>query len=135
MRAILTDFGLNPEHAHIINGHVPVKKGESPIKCGGRLFVIDGGISKAYQSTTGIAGYTLIFNSHSLTLAEHRPFRKATGSSIAQTNTRTRVVEAMPHRLLMAETDEGKALMTRIAALEALLRSYRDGLTREQRPG
>ena len=135
VRAILTDFGLNPEHAHIINGHVPVKKGESPIKCGGRLFVIDGGISKAYQSTTGIAGYTLIFNSHSLTLAEHRPFRKATGSSIAQTNTRTRVVEAMPHRLLMAETDEGKALMTRIAALEALLRSYREGLTREQKPG
>lgn len=135
VRAILTDFGLDPEHAHIINGHVPVKKGESPIKCGGRLFVIDGGISKAYQSTTGIAGYTLIFNSHSLTLAEHRPFRKATGNSIAQTNTKTRVVEAMPHRILMAETDEGRALMTRITALEALLRSYREGLIREQRPG
>ena len=135
VRAILTDFGLDPEHSHIINGHVPVKKGESPIKCKGRLFVIDGGISKAYQSTTGIAGYTLIFNSHSLTLAEHRPFQKATGSSIAQTFTKTRVVEAMPHRILMAETDEGKALTARIAALEALLRSYRDGLIREQRPG
>ena len=135
VRAILTDFGLDPDKSHIINGHVPVKKGESPIKCGGRLFVIDGGISKAYQSTTGIAGYTLIFNSNSLTLAEHRPFRRATGSSIAQTFTKTRVVEAMPPRILMAETDEGKALQTRIAALEALLRSYRDGLIREQKPG
>jgi fructose-1,6-bisphosphatase-3 len=133
VRRILADFGLDPEHSHIINGHVPVKKGESPIKCGGRLFVIDGGISKAYQSTTGIAGYTLIFNSHSLTLAEHRPFQRATRTSIAQTNTRTRVVEAMPHRILMGETDEGKALTVRIAALEALLRSYRDGLIREQR--
>ena len=135
VRAILEDFGLDPAHAHIINGHVPVKKGESPIKCGGRLFVIDGGIAKSYQSTTGIAGYTLIFNSHSLTLAKHQPFQKATGSSIAQTNTKTSVVEAMPHRILMAETDAGKALAVRISALEALLRSYRDGLIREQRPG
>ena len=133
VRAILKDFGLDPEHSHIINGHVPVKKGESPIKCGGRLFVIDGGISKAYQSTTGIAGYTLIFNSNSLTLAEHRPFQKATGTTIAQTNTKTRVVEAMPHRILMAETDEGKALQLRIDALQALLRCYRDGSIREQR--
>ena len=135
VRAILEDFGLDPETSHIINGHVPVKKGESPIKCGGRLFVIDGGISKAYQSTTGIAGYTLIFNSHSLTLAEHRPFRPATGSSVAQTNTRTRVVEIMPHRVLMAETDKGKALQSRITDLEALLRCYRDGLIRERKPG
>ena len=133
VRAILRDFGLDPDHSHIINGHVPVKKGESPIKCGGRLFVIDGGISKAYQSTTGIAGYTLIFNSHSLTLAEHRPFQKASGSSVAQTYTKTRVVEAMPHRILMAETDQGKALQTRIDALQALLRCYRDGLIREQK--
>ena len=133
VRRILEDFGLDPERSHIINGHVPVKKGESPIKCGGRLFLIDGGISKAYQSTTGIAGYTLIFNSHSLTLAEHRPFQRATENSIAQTFTRTRVVEAMPHRVLMGETDAGKALTARIAALEALLRSYRDGLIREQR--
>ena len=100
MRAILEDFGLDPDTSHIINGHVPVRKGESPIKCGGRLFVIDGGISKAYQSTTGIAGYTLIFNSHSLTLAEHRPFQPATGTSVARTDTKTRVVEAMPHRIL-----------------------------------
>ena len=134
VRAILADFGLDPERSHIINGHVPVKKGESPVKCGGRLFVIDGGISKAYQSTTGIAGYTMIFNSHSLTLAEHRPFRRATGNSIAQTDTKTRIVENMSHRILMDETDEGKALLDRISALEALLRSYRDGSIREQKP-
>ena len=134
VRRILEDFGLDPETSHIINGHVPVKKGENPIKCGGRLFVIDGGISKAYQSTTGIAGYTLIFNSHSLTLAEHRPFRRATGSTVAQTNTKTRVVEAMPHRVLMSETDEGKAIQTRIDALDALLRCYRDGTIRERKP-
>ena len=133
LRRILADFGLDPDSSHIINGHVPVKKGESPIKCGGRLFVIDGGISKAYQSTTGIAGYTLIFNSNSLTLAEHRPFQKATGNSIAQTFTRTRVVEAMPHRIMMAETDEGKSIQARIAALEALLCSYRDGSIRERK--
>ena len=134
VRAILRDFGLDPEHSHIVNGHVPVKKGENPIKCGGRLFVIDGGISKAYQSTTGIAGYTLIFNSHSLTLAEHRPFRRATGSAVARTDTRTRVVEQMPHRILMAETDEGLAARARITALEALLACYRDGSIRERRP-
>ena len=134
VRAILEDFGLDPDTSHIINGHVPVRKGESPIKCGGRLFVIDGGISKAYQSTTGIAGYTLIFNSHSLTLAEHRPFQPATGTSVARTNTKTRVVEAMPHRILMSETDEGRAIRTRIDALEALLRCYRDGTIRERKP-
>ena len=133
VQAILTDFGLDPKSSHIINGHVPVKKGESPIKCGGKLFVIDGGISKAYQSTTGIAGYTLIFNSHSLTLAEHRPFQPATANSVAQTNTKTRVVETMPHRILMAETDEGKAVQARISALKALLHCYRDGTIREQK--
>ncbi len=75
-RKILKEFGLSPEEGHIINGHVPVKlkDGETPVKAGGKLFVIDGGLSKAYQSKTGIAGYTLIFNSHHLALAEHMPF-------------------------------------------------------------
>ncbi len=134
VRAILEDFDLDPEHSHIINGHVPVKKGENPIKCGGRLFVIDGGIAKSYQPTTGVAGYTLIFNSHSLTLAKHRPLQRAAGSAIPQTYTKTQVVEAMPHRILMAETDEGRSLQTRIDALRALLGCYRDGLIRENKP-
>ena len=73
---ILEEFGLDPEESHIINGHVPVKikEGESPVKAGGKLFIIDGGLSKAYQSRTGIAGYTLIYNSNHLALAEHKPY-------------------------------------------------------------
>ncbi|MCD8144158.1 MAG: fructose-1,6-bisphosphatase [Oscillospiraceae bacterium] len=98
---ILEDFGLDPEHSHIINGHVPVKRGENPVKCGGKLFVIDGGISKAYQSTTGIAGYTLVFNSHCLKLAVHKPFRRAEGDLTAETFTTTHIVEQMPHRVLI----------------------------------
>ena len=131
--AILQDFGLDPVTGHIINGHVPVKKGENPIKCGGRLFVIDGGISKAYQSTTGIAGYTLIYNSTSLTLAEHRPFQKATGQATAQTFTKTRIVERMPHRILMGETDIGEEYRVKIDALQELLKLYRSGTIRQQK--
>ena len=73
---ILQEFGLPAEGTHIINGHVPVKSkaGESPIKCGGKVLVIDGGFSKAYQKETGIAGYTLIYNSYGLILAAHEPF-------------------------------------------------------------
>ncbi len=130
--AILRDFGLDPASSHIVNGHVPVRKGESPIKCGGKLFVIDGGISKAYQSTTGIAGYTLIYDSHGLTLAQHRPFQRATANSVAQTFTKTHVVETASHRILIEETDLGKEYLRRIAALEALLACYRDGSIREK---
>ncbi len=127
---ILREFGLDPAHAHIINGHVPVKHGENPVKAGGRLFVIDGGISKAYQSTTGIAGYTLIFDSHELQLAEHRPFRQATATETASTFTTIRVVEKMPHRLLIQDTDAGTAIRSKIAALGELLQAYRDGVLR-----
>ena len=74
VRMILSEFGLDPESGHIINGHTPVKatKGESPVKAGGRLFIIDGGFCKAYQKTTGIAGYTLIYSSHGVRLKSHR---------------------------------------------------------------
>lgn len=73
---ILSEFGLEGAEAHIINGHIPVeaKRGESPVKCGGKLLIIDGGFSKAYQPKTGIAGYTLIYNSYGLVLAAHEPF-------------------------------------------------------------
>lgn len=127
---ILREFGLDPERAHIINGHVPVKHGENPVKAGGRLFVIDGGISKAYQSTTGIAGYTLIFDSHDLQLAEHRPFRQATADVTASTFTTIRVVEKMPHRLLIQDTDAGAEIRAKITALGELLQAYRDGVLR-----
>ena len=77
---ILEEFGLDPEVSHIVNGHVPVKvtKGESPVKAEGKLFVIDGGMSKPYQKVTGIAGYTLIYDSYNLILAEHAPFESRT---------------------------------------------------------
>ncbi len=127
---ILREFGLDPSCSHIINGHVPVKHGENPVKAGGRLFVIDGGISKAYQSNTGIAGYTLIFDSHDLQLAEHRPFRPATSEQTASTFTSIHVVEKMPHRLLVEDTDAGEQIRSKITALGELLYAYRDGVLR-----
>lgn len=123
---ILAEFGLDPEKGHIINGHVPVllKDGESPIRGGGRLFVIDGGISKAYRSKTGIAGYTLIYDSHSLRLAEHHGGSKDTPA--------VRIVEKMERRVNIADTDYGEELALRIAELRELLHAYRDGDIRER---
>ncbi len=130
---ILREFALNPGCSHIINGHAPVKYGENPVKAGGRLFVIDGGISKAYQSTTGIAGYTLIFDSHELQLAEHRPFRPATAELPVSSFTRIQVVEKMPHRLLVEDTDEGEQIRSKIVALGELLYAYREGVLRPRK--
>lgn len=126
---ILREFGLDPTHGHIINGHVPVKKidGDSPIKAGGKLFVIDGGISKAYQSRTGIAGYTLIYDSHSLRLAEHRPFHRNERENTPD----VQVVERMPQRVNIADTDNGKAIAEEIEDLRELLKAYREGVIQE----
>lgn len=125
--AILFEFGLNPKFSHIINGHVPVKikDGETPIKANGKLFVIDGGLSKAYQSTTGIAGYTLIFNSHELALAEHHAFDavKESGSYLPDIH----VVKSMPRRLRISDTDQGREVIAQINDLKALIRAYRRG--------
>ena len=121
---ILKEFGLGGE-SHIINGHVPVKLklGESPVKAGGKLFVIDGGISKAYQSKTGIAGYTLIYNSHTLSLAEHRAHEKTPV---------VKVVEVMKRRVTVMDTDSGKELQERIADLMELVRAYREHIIKER---
>lgn len=72
----MNEFDIFDENGVIINGHMPVKikKGESPIKAGGKLIIIDGGICKAYQKVTGIAGYTLVYNSYGLKLIAHRVF-------------------------------------------------------------
>ena len=124
-RVLLEHFGLDPEKGHIINGHVPVKikNGESPVKAEGKLFVIDGGISKAYQSTTGIAGYTLIYDSHSLNLAEHKPF--VAGES---GNTPTiHLVEKLEHRANISDTDKGEEIMDKINDLRQLLEAYKAG--------
>ena len=129
---ILKEFGLEGPHCHIINGHVPVKskKGESPVKGGGRLVVIDGGFCKAYQKTTGIAGYTLVSNSHQLFLAEHHPFSGI--DSIINHNSDMHSsmvpVDTYPERIKICHTDEGKVIQRKIDDLLLLLRAYRQGI-------
>ena len=126
---LLEEFGLPIEGSHIINGHVPVKlkDGEKPVKAGGKLFIIDGGLSKAYQSTTGIAGYTLIYNSRHLALAEHRPF-----DSRRESTPRVSVVEKVKSRMMVADTDKGKELKLQIADLKELVAAYREGIIKER---
>ena len=132
---ILREFGITElEHAHIINGHIPVKEssGESPIKADGRLLVIDGGFSKVYHQQTGIAGYTLIFNSHGMRLVRHHPF-ESIQQSIAQgmdVIAATQVVEYSEQQILVRDTDKGRRLMARVEDLRALLQAYRTGLIR-----
>jgi len=132
---ILRAFGLNPEKAHIVNGHVPVKvkAGENPVKADGRLLVIDGGFSKAYQEKTGIAGYTLIFNSYGLLLASHQPF-ESTQKAIEEARdmrSRTEILETNTTRILVKDTDTGREMQQRIEELKALLQAYRTGLIQE----
>ncbi|MBR1393071.1 MAG: fructose-1,6-bisphosphatase [Ruminococcus sp.] len=127
---ILSEFGLDPKRGHIINGHVPVKikNGESPVKAGGRLFVIDGGISKAYQRTTGIAGYTLIYDSHSLNLAEHKPFISGESEHTPEIH----LVEKLPRRANISDTDKGRELAAQIEDLRELMAAYRSGELKEK---
>lgn len=133
---ILREFGIDPEaHAHIINGHVPVKtiKGEQPIKAEGKLLVIDGGFSKAYQPETGIAGYTLVYHSHGLQLVQHEPFQsrqKAIEEGLDIKST-TFLVEFNSQRMMVKDTDKGRELRTQIEDLEKLLVAYRTGLIKE----
>ncbi len=128
---ILIEFGMDTETSHIINGHVPVelKKGETPIMCGGKLMIIDGGFSKAYQSKTGIAGYTLVSNSHGLRLVAHEPFESAEAAIINETDifSDSVIVETLAERQLVAHTDTGNELRESIAQLEKLLKAYEDG--------
>ena len=133
---ILREFGIDPEaHAHIINGHVPVKtiKGEQPIKAEGKLLVIDGGFSKAYQPETGIAGYTLVYHSHGLQLVQHEPFQsrqKAIEEGLDIKST-TFLVEFNSQRMMVKDTDKGRELRTQIEDLKKLLVAYRTGLIKE----
>ncbi len=138
-KAILEQFGLCSESGHIINGHTPVRvrKGESPIKAGGKLFVIDGGFCKAYQKTTGIAGYTLIYNSHGLRLKAHRPFNgvAAVLTNNADMESDSVSVETFPKRRSISDTDEGEQLILRTKALKELLSAYRTGELDERTEG
>lgn len=131
MNRILTEFGLPTEGSHIVNGHVPVKSksGESPVKCNGKVLVIDGGFSKAYQKETGIAGYTLIYNSYGLILVAHEPF-ESTEAAIereSDIHSDSTIVKRVVLRRQVGDTDTGKELKERIKDLEALLEAYRSG--------
>ena len=126
---LLKEFGLEGECCHIINGHVPVKikDGETPVKANGRLFIIDGGLSKAYQKRTGIAGYTLIYNSHHLALAEHKPF-----DANKENTPKVSIVEKMKNRVMVASTDKGALLLEQIGDLKELIEAYRRGDLKER---
>lgn len=132
---ILREFGLEGPHCHIINGHVPVKarKGESPIKGGGKLIVIDGGFCKAYQPTSGIAGYTLIYNSHSFRIVAHQPFvgRECAIRENFDISSSTTLFERLESRQKIQETDTGHELQKRIDDLLLLLDAYHDGVVAE----
>lgn len=132
---ILTEFGLPVEGSHIINGHIPVesKKGESPVKCNGKLLIIDGGFSKAYQPKTGIAGYTLIYNSYGLLLAAHEPFESVEKAVQNESDVHSHMVlvQHSVHRKTVADTDVGKEIRENICDLEALLKAYREGVIAE----
>lgn len=133
---ILAEFGLPEEGTHIINGHVPVKSknGENPIKCGGKVLVIDGGFSKAYQKETGIAGYTLIYNSYGLILAAHEPFESTEAAIEKESDIHSDsiIVKRVVQRKLVGDTDIGRELKEQIADLEMLLEAYRSGRITER---
>ena len=135
-KMILHEFGLYSERSHIINGHTPVnvKKGESPIRADGKLYVIDGGFCKAYQKATGIAGYTLIFNSHGMKLKTHQPFTSLKNAleENVDIHSDTEIVEEEEERIMVADTDDGVIIRERIKDLKALLKAYRSGLIRER---
>ncbi|MCQ2252640.1 MAG: fructose-1,6-bisphosphatase, partial [Bacteroidales bacterium] len=133
---IMREFGLDPDKSRIINGHTPVRTthGESPMRAGGKRLVIDGGLSKPYHKTTGIAGYTLIYNSHGLQLVQHEAFEskeKAVeeGSDI---HSRVQLEEFKYHRMLVRDTDRGKELMGQIDNLRKLIMAYRQGVIKEK---
>lgn len=129
---LLAHFGIENEQARIINGHIPVKvrDGEGPLKANGKLIVIDGGFCKAYQSVTGIAGYTMFFSSHGIRIAAHQPWCGLEESLKANTDITSETVlrDDYPERILVGQTDTGKELKESIDELEELLKAYRTGV-------
>ena len=127
---IMKHFDVEIENGHIINGHTPVllKKGELPLRAGRKLLVIDGGLSKAYQSSTGIAGYTLIYNSYGLRLASHEPF-KTIEEAVKDGHEIISVIEVMEkaNRKKVRDTDPGKGLIKKLKELKILLNMYKKG--------
>ncbi|MCB0200594.1 MAG: fructose-1,6-bisphosphatase [Anaerolineae bacterium] len=136
VRRIMVGFGMDPDTSHIVNGHVPVKvrRGESPVKAGGKLLVIDGGFSRAYQSETGIAGYTLIFNSYGLLLAAHEGFESAQTliESGTDMQSKTQILQANTRRIRVRDTDLGRDIQMQIDDLSRLLDAYRAGVVKQR---
>lgn len=134
---MLREFGLNPDKGHIINGHVPVhqSEGENPVKCNGKIIVIDGGFSKAYRKVTGIAGYTLVYSSYGLFLSAHEPFTSAEDAVLRETDIVSNqvAVHYTHRRRLVGDTDNGMALKERITELTQLLDAYRKGVIKEKK--
>lgn len=133
---ILHEFGIDSPQGHIINGHTPVKvkKGESPIRAEGKEICIDGGFCKAYQGSTGIAGYTLIFNSHGIRIKAHYPFKDVNQVLMnnADIDSESTQVELEPKRVMIGDTDNGKKILQMIDDLNALLQAYRQGIILER---
>ena len=133
-RRILAEFGL-PGSCHIINGHVPVqeKNGESPLKGGGRLIVIDGGFCRAYHEKTGIAGYTLTYSSRDMSLRTHQPFISAEKAITENIDivSRENILEQENHRVLVEDIDEGEALREKVHDLKQLVTAYQLGWIKE----
>ena len=128
---ILHEFGLYSERSHIINGHTPVRtsKGEHPVRANGKLLVIDGGFCKSYHKTTGIAGYTLIFNSHGIRIKSHQPFQSVYEALTENKDieSKSELVETEKERLMVRDTDSGKKIKEDIDGLKMLLQAYRNG--------
>lgn len=136
LKNIFEEFNMNFEEDHIINGHVPVKfkKGEKPVKAGGKIFVIDGGFSRAYQSKTGMAGYTLIYNSRTLQLVSHESFTSKEDAVENEIDiiSSTVLVEHRTKRRMIADTNDGKQLSEKVEDLKTLLAAYKCGLIKEK---
>jgi fructose-1,6-bisphosphatase-3 len=134
---VLHEFGLDSPQSHIINGHTPVKvaKGDTPVRAGGKEICIDGGFCKAYQKSTGIAGYTLIFNSHGIRIKAHYPFQDIEHvlTTNADIDSVTTQVEMEPKRVMIGDTDNGQNLKQQISDLKDLLEAYRNGRIMEKR--
>jgi len=132
---ILREFGMDEKEGVIVNGHIPVKirKGESPIKVDGRLVIIDGGLSKAYQSVTGIAGYTLVSNSHQIYLSEHEPFTTLTDAVCDAKDMHSRFIlfKSFDERVKIEDSDDGKEILAQIDDLLELLEAYRSGIIKQ----
>lgn len=132
---ILIEFGLDPAEGRIINGHIPVRtiQGETPVRADGRRFVIDGGFSKPYQEKTGIAGYTLIYNSHGIQLIEHEMFesREQAVLSGSDIHSRIQLQDFTGHRILIRDTDRGRELQCQLSDLNRLLEAYHSGTIKE----